>query len=249
MFAGFGTKSGSDYEEKGTTDSQGTGSKLPAVETLMLCCEFVFESVDLDLQDEQRINLLFRTAESILAEIYPPRRNLDHLRVQLDHTNQLEIQTAYRLILHDIPLYLRQLSIHHDGISKALQDHRRALSELELDNNPCNQKKLEHSRKALTQCIVEDNHAQQAVLNAVKAKLNDYQYDLSGHNSVNMMRDKEPINIMLKPTTFVLLFTTLTFFSIKIKSNHKLSITFSRIYTLLNYFSAIFRVYHKSFKR
>jgi hypothetical protein len=131
------------------------------------------------LQDEQRINLLFGTAESLCTEIYPPRRNLDHLRVQLDHTNQLEIQTAYRLILHDIPLYLRQLSIHHDGISKKLQDHRRALSELELDNNRYNQKKLEDSREALTQLIVEDNHAQQSVLNAVKAKLNDYQYDLS----------------------------------------------------------------------
>ena len=132
-----------------------------------------------ELQDQQRINLLFGTAESLCAEIYPPRGNLDHLRIQLDHTNQLEIQTAYRLILHDIPLYLRQLSIHHDGISKKLQDHRRALSELELDNNRYNQKKLEDSREALTQLIVEDNHAQQAVLNAVKAKLNDYQYDLS----------------------------------------------------------------------
>lgn len=131
------------------------------------------------LQDQQRINLLFGTAESLCAEIYPPRGNLDHLRVQLDHTNQLEIQTAYRLILHDIPLYLRQLSIHHDGISKKLQDHRRALSELELDNNRYNQIKLEDSREALTQLIVEDNPAQQAVLNAVKAKLNDYQYDLS----------------------------------------------------------------------
>lgn len=29
----------------------------------------------------------------------------------------------------------------------------------------------------------------------------DYQYDLSGHNSVNMMREKEPLNIMLKPAS------------------------------------------------
>lgn len=50
--------------------------------------------------------------------------------------------------------------------------------------------KLENSREALTQLIVEDNHAQQAVLNAVKAKLNDYQYDLS---SIPFSFSKMPI--------------------------------------------------------
>lgn len=131
------------------------------------------------IKNKKRIELLLGTAESLCLEIYQSKQSLDSLWRQLDNTNQLEIKTAYRLILRDIPLYLRQLSVHHEAIATALQFHRRAISEFELNNDSFTQKKLDESRKTLTDCIVNDPSAQQAILNAVKAKLNDFQYDLS----------------------------------------------------------------------
>ncbi|WP_295612794.1 hypothetical protein [uncultured Lamprocystis sp.] len=132
---------------------------------------------------EQLAGLLRATAESLCAEIYPPKRSLQQLWDSLDSSDQLEVDSARRKILYHIPFYLRQLSISHSAIAEALFDNDKAFTALaeagEAGGNARVQSNLNKSLTAVESAIVSDPNAQRAVLDGVKTKLADFQYDLS----------------------------------------------------------------------
>ena len=133
----------------------------------------------------QLFELLRVTAERLYFELYnQPKADFDLLWKELDRSDQLEIGIARRLILDHIPFYLRQLSVKSERIELQLTDcdaWRRRVAEAETDGDSGEspRRKLNASLETLASCIDENEDEQSAVVQAVKSKLKQYQYDLS----------------------------------------------------------------------
>lgn len=133
----------------------------------------------------QLFELLRVTAERLYFELYnQPKADFDSLWKELDRSDQLEIGIARRLILDHIPFYLRQLSVKSNRIEQQLTDcdaWRRRVAEAEADGGSpeAPRQKLRDSLEALARFIDENEDEQSAVVQAVKSKLKQYQYDLS----------------------------------------------------------------------
>ncbi len=134
------------------------------------------------IEPERLSGLLRATAESLCAELYPPKRDLERLWGRLDNSNQLEVETARRVILNGIPHYLRQLSVRNDVIEDALLEHHRALTAIAQAGNDRDvpaECKLSVAHEALAESIANDRDAQCAVLTGVKGTIKQFQYELS----------------------------------------------------------------------
>jgi len=134
---------------------------------------------------EQLLELLGATAERLYIELYnQATTDLGSLWRELDRSDQLEIGIARRLILDHIPFYLRQLSVKSKRIEQQLakcDSWRRRVAEAEADGDSGEsiRRELRESLEALARCIDENKDEQSAVVQAVKSKLRQYQYDLS----------------------------------------------------------------------
>lgn len=133
--------------------------------------------------DPERLSAILRaTAETLCAEIYPPKRDLERLWEQLDNSNQLEVETARRLILNNLPFYLSQLSIRNEVIQDVLLDHRRASTAIAQAGDSRDaraERALGAAVEAMAAAITNDPVVQHAVLSGVKGKLANFQYELS----------------------------------------------------------------------
>ena len=136
-------------------------------------------------QAEQLFDLLRATAERLYFDLYNQGKvDFSALWRELDRSDQLEIRIARRLILDHIPFYLRQLSVKSQPIEAQLaicDSWRRRVAEAEADGQTA-----ESGRNGLSQALEElADHIdrspgeQQAVVQAVKSKLEQYQYELS----------------------------------------------------------------------
>ena len=146
-----------------------------------------FRSIDVrEFRPEKLREILRATAESLYRRLYNQKDvNFENFWKQLDQSNQLEIGVARRLILDHIPFYLRQLSISCNAIERHLERFdqlRYRIAEAEIDNENLANALRQQWRGALdnfANWINRDAEVQQAVVNAVKVKLEQYQYDLS----------------------------------------------------------------------
>lgn len=134
---------------------------------------------------EQLHELLRATAERLYDDLYnQPQADLGALWRELNRSDQLEIHVARRLILDHIPFYLRQLSVKSARIEELLAEcdaKRRRVAEAEasaLAGEPA-RGALSTALEALARHIDQGPEEQQAVVRAVKNKLEQYQYDLS----------------------------------------------------------------------
>lgn len=134
---------------------------------------------------EQLFNLLRATAERLYFELYNQAKvDFGFLWQELDRSDQLEIGIARRLILDHIPFYLRQLSVKSERIEKQLaicDSWRRRIAEAEAEgeSGESSRKELRLALEKLAGCIDLNTDEQRAVVQAVKSKLKQYQYDLS----------------------------------------------------------------------
>jgi hypothetical protein len=135
--------------------------------------------------------LLKQTFGHLLDKIYYQLDpNLDGLWQELEKSDQLEIEVARRVILNHLPFYLRQLNVHHHSkeLHKALDEYDQALQHLEEEKlrpsitEPNKEEKLtrelDKQRGRLADIFAENESAQKAVLEALRQKLKDYQYDV-----------------------------------------------------------------------
>ena len=140
------------------------------------------------IQPQERLRDLLRsTAEQLYSELYGQETNagLGTLWQALDRSDQLDIRIARRLILDHVPFYLRQISVKSDGIEKQLAHcdlWRRRIAEAEADNQPAesHRKALSNVLDDLADRIDRNTDEQQAVVQAVKGRLEQYQYEPSG---------------------------------------------------------------------
>ena len=130
--------------------------------------------------------LLRATAEQLYRELYN-QENTDFgsLWQELDKSDQLEVGVARRLILDHLPFCLRQLSVKSTQIeerSATCDSWRRRIAEMEADEQPAEsaRKELNQALEVLADCIDRNLEEQKAILRAVRSKLEQYQYELSG---------------------------------------------------------------------
>ena len=133
----------------------------------------------------QLSDLLRATAEQLYSGLYNQRNvNFDSLWQELAKSDQLEIEIARRLILDHIPFYLKQLSVKCERIRKQLKtcdSLRRRIAEAEEDGQSADSARtgLRRALDELADCIDRRPDEQQAVVQAVKSKLEQYQYEIS----------------------------------------------------------------------
>ena len=135
---------------------------------------------------ERLRKLLRSTAEQLYSNLYD-QTNADFsaLWQALDRSDQLDIGIARRLILDHVPFYLRQLSVKSDDIEKCLtacDSCRRRIAEAEADGQPpdAHRTALRKALDDLADRIDGNPNEQQAVVQAVKGRLEQYQYETSG---------------------------------------------------------------------
>ncbi|WP_419163541.1 hypothetical protein [Candidatus Palauibacter sp.] len=136
------------------------------------------------LQPERSAELLRATAERLSRELLTAHADFGSLWRELDQTDQLEIGIARRLILDHVPFYLRQLSVRSEQVEQQLlicDSCRRRIAEAEAGGQSAElaREDLHGALEELAERIDGSPHEQQAVLQAVKNKLQQYQYDPS----------------------------------------------------------------------
>ena len=135
---------------------------------------------------ERLRDLLRSTAEQLYSNLYD-QTNADFsaLWQTLDRSDQLDIGIARRLILDHVPFYLRQLSVRSDGIENCLaacDSWRRRIAEAEADGQPSDAHRtaLRKALDDLADRIDRRSEERRAVVQAVKDRLKQYQYEPSG---------------------------------------------------------------------
>ena len=137
------------------------------------------------LRTERLSHLLRATAERLYEGLYnQPTPDFGALWQELDRSDQLEIGVARRLILDHLPFYLRQLSMKCEGIENQLSicdSARRRFAEAEAGGqlSESDGQELRQALEDLANRIVGSPDEQHAVVQAVKSRLEQYQYGLS----------------------------------------------------------------------
>ena len=137
------------------------------------------------LQAEWPGRLLRATAERLYEDLYnQPTADFGALWQELDRSDQLEIGVARRLILDHLPFYLRQLSVECEGIENQLSicdSARRRIAEAEVggQSSESDGQELRQALEDLANRIDGRADEQHVVVQAVKSRLEQYQYGLS----------------------------------------------------------------------
>ena len=138
-------------------------------------------------QQEAVPNILRATVEQVYSVLYNQKNaDFDSLWQELAQSDQLEVGIARQLILDHIPFYLsRQLSVNSRSIKEQLRRYdvlRSRIVEVERQGGQSTKSVRNDSRQALDQlasCIDESPDERREILQAVKSRLEQYQYDPS----------------------------------------------------------------------
>lgn len=142
--------------------------------------------IDPDSFDARQLGALLRaTAEWLYSHVYN-QKNADFSALwrELARSDQLEIGIARRLILDHIPFYLRQLSVNGEKIREYLNicdSLRRRIAEGEADGQSIEsvRKELHRNLDTLAGYIDRSPDERQAIVQALRRKIGQYQYDYS----------------------------------------------------------------------
>lgn len=109
-------------------------------------------------------------------------RGLNNLLDKLENTSdQMDIEVARRLMLQNIPLYLKQFKINsYPVLKESLVNYRdKEILSIEFESTP-RAKEYEDQKiqalKNLQRIVEKDNEAQQAILKVVRGNIKDLQY-------------------------------------------------------------------------
>ena len=134
---------------------------------------------------KQLAAFLRATAEWLYSHLYNQKNaDFNALWRELARSDQLEIGIARRLILDHIPFYLRQLSVNGEKTRKYLNvcdSLKRRIAEAEADGKSVESARQELHRKidSLASYIDRSPDERQAIVQALRRKIEQYQYDCS----------------------------------------------------------------------
>lgn len=133
--------------------------------------------------EEQLSKLLKNSAEYLLEKAYDQKvSSLDLLWGQIDKAEQLDVRTTQLLVMKHLPYYLKQLGRHRhaklEGAIKRWDDARYRIAEF-IDNQEKRREWENREKSALKEIqgfLEQDHEVQNAILKAVRTKINDFQY-------------------------------------------------------------------------
>lgn len=168
--------------------------------------ELVLRRIPIDVSDAQLSEILRASVGYLLQKVYNQRGvNLDSLWVELDQSDQVDIELAKALILDHVPVHLKYLGAHkHPAIRAATNQYReKEMREKEFAGKAQENQYRQEKAKALKrlQTLIEtDAPVQQAILENVKRKVMDFQYQPQSvpfelfQNADDALRDLEQID-------------------------------------------------------
>jgi hypothetical protein len=132
--------------------------------------------------DPELADFIKRSVIYLLKNVYGQAKPaLDVLWAELDKSDQVDIELARALILDNIPFYLKQLGAHkHAELDQCLQSYDAARKQVAEFKG--NQKRHEFKQrqeellKEVQQLIERNASVQKSVLEAIRTKVRDYQY-------------------------------------------------------------------------
>lgn len=132
------------------------------------------------------IEYLRATSEYLLKKAYNQKEfSLASLWDELGKSEQLDIRIAQQLVLSHVPFYLRQLGVHKHAKLKELLDkwndarYKRQEYYESDDKKFVYEKRQRDSLFEIQELLRGDAGVQRAVLEAVRAKMRDYQYTVT----------------------------------------------------------------------
>lgn len=139
-----------------------------------------------DVTPSDLSGFLKASAEYLLRKVYNQRNcDLGRLWEELDRSEQLDIRIAEQLVLNHIPFYLRQLGVHkHPKLQELLNQWNETRYKRE-EYYELPEKKDAYDREErktlvkVQELLKTDEEVQAVVLNAVRAKMTDFQYSLA----------------------------------------------------------------------
>ncbi|WP_419655991.1 hypothetical protein Dvar_51010 [Desulfosarcina variabilis str. Montpellier] len=142
--------------------------------------------IDKDVSPSELSGLLRSAAEYLLNKAYNQKDcDLGSLWEELDRSEQLDIRIAQQLVLNHIPFYLRQLGVQqHPHLKELLGQWSEArYKREEYYESKEKREAFEKDERALLgqvqRLLKTDDHVQHVVLDAVRAKMKDFQYSTS----------------------------------------------------------------------
>lgn len=138
-----------------------------------------------DIPPSELSALLRSSTEYLLEKAYDQKDcDLSNLWEELDKSEQLDIRIAQQLVLNHLPFYIRQLGVHkHCKLQSLLKKWNDArYKQEEYYESPEKKKEFEKEERNLLSEIQDllqgDEEVQTVVLNAVRSKIEDFQYTL-----------------------------------------------------------------------
>ena len=159
-----------------------------------------------DFTDKELSGILQSSMTYMLSEVYNQKNiNLDVLWNELDKSDQVDIELAKSLILQNIPFYLKQLGAHKSRtISKILNIYRDEERKEHEYKGTEKEKEFKESKeislKVIQDTIEKDDSTKCAILDLVRQKVRDYQYQKESvpfelfQNADDALHDLELIN-------------------------------------------------------
>ena len=169
--------------------------------------DLVLRKVAVDqCSDNQLSSYLQHSTAYLLREVFNQiQTHLDTLWDELDKSDQVDIDLARSLILQNIPFYLKQLGVHkYPNLNSSLNRYR---GEERKEKEFVATQQEEKYRKAKEDALIElqriiesDEGAQRAILESVRRKIRDYQYQVESvpfelfQNADDALHDLEMLN-------------------------------------------------------
>jgi len=156
--------------------------------------------------DKELSEFLQSSMTYMLSEVYNQKNiNLDVLWDELDKSDQVDIELAKSLILQNIPFYLKQLGAHKSNTIRTILNNYRDDERKEQEYKGSEKEKefkeaKETSLKVIQDTIESDDSTKRAILNLVRQKVRDYQYQKESvpfelfQNADDALHDLELIN-------------------------------------------------------
>ena len=145
--------------------------------------DLVIRKIATEQCSDKQLSMYLRNSTAyLLREVYnqiQPR--LDALWNELDKSDQVDIELARSLILHNIPFYLKQLGAHkypklNTSLNRFRDEERKEQEHKGTDKEHHYRKVKEKALVELQSTIESDEGAQRSILESVRRKIKDFQY-------------------------------------------------------------------------
>tara|TARA_R110001583_G_scaffold158496_1_gene310431 strand:- start:14694 stop:22307 length:7614 start_codon:yes stop_codon:yes gene_type:complete len=145
--------------------------------------DFVLRKLDVDQFSGKHLSSLLQSSvEYLLREVYGHKTaHLDALWAELDTADQVDIELARSLILRNIPFYLKQLRAHKypsltASLNRFREEERKEQEYKGTSKEAQYRREKEKVLAELQETIELDRGVQRAILESVRRKIRDFQY-------------------------------------------------------------------------